>query len=1544
MGPTPTDASPGATFSPAVGRWFAGAFEAPTRAQDLGWPAIAAGDHTLLLAPTGSGKTLAAFLWAIDRIVHDPVPPTSERCRVLYLSPLKALAVDVERNLRTPLVGIRRESERELGGDSAVHLPTVGIRTGDTPSDERRRMQRSPPDILVTTPESLYLMLTSQAREMLRAVRWVIVDEIHSVAATKRGSHLSLSLERLEELTPSPPQRIGLSATQRPLDEIARFLGGFDGETRQPRPVTIIDASGDKVLDIEVVVPVDDMANLPDQVEGEPEARPERSIWPFVHPRLLDLIEEHRSTLIFVNARRLAERLAARLNELHRERTGTEGGPDLVLAHHGSLSRERRLLIEDALKRGELRALVATSSLELGIDMGAVDLVVQVESPGSVARGLQRIGRAGHQVGEPSVGKIFPKYRGDLLEAAVTVPRMRAGLVEETRYPRNPLDVLAQQIVAACALDEWDVDALLAMVRRSASFAELPDDAFTAVLDLLSGRYPSDEFSGLRPRIVWDRVGGRVRAREGAARVAIVNGGTIPDRGLFGVFLPDGTRVGELDEEMVYESRSGDTFVLGASAWRIEEVTRDRVVVTPAPGEFARVPFWKGDKPGRPLELGRALGAATRELHAATPEVANERLRGEFGLDERAASNLLGYLAEQAEATGVLPDDRTVVVERFPDEIGDWRVCVLTPFGARVHAPWALALEARLGERLGSPLEVMWSDDGIVMRLPEAYESIPVDHLLLDPDEIEDLVVAQLPATGLFAARFREASARALLLPRRRPGERTPLWQQRQRAADLLEVASRYPSFPMILEATRECLRDVFDLPALREVLTDLRSRTIRLATVDTRHASPFAQSLLFGWIAVYMYEGDAPLAERRAAALSLDRDLLRELLGTDELRELLDPEVVGAVELELQRLAPDSFRVRHADDLHDLLRELGDLTVSEIAARTAASPADTEARASALVDELVVEHRAIRVAVAGETRWAAAEDAARYRDALGAAIPRGLPDVFGEPVADPLVDLLARTARTHGPFTTAEVAARFGLSPGEVHDALQRLEDAGRIAAGEFRPGGTTREWCDLDVLRRLRRRTLATLRREIEPVEPEVLARFLAAWHGIGAGRRGKEALVEALGQLQGAAIPASVLESEVLPARVDGYRPAMLDELCASGELCWAGAGSIGASDGRIVLAFRDRASTLLVDAAPSGQDDAASPLHDRLRRAPGARRRVLLARPARRRSRRRRARARRHHGARRAVGPRVVGRGDQRQPRRAARAPRESPPVPGRPSAPGAALASRSARGRRPVVPRGRAPPAAAAHPPPWSKPAPSSCSSATGCSPAKRCEQRVRARASAVASPPCTPTCAPSRRRGVCGVATSSPVSAPRSSRLPGAADRLRGERESDDHDAVVLAATDPAQPYGAAIGWPELAGRPSRSPGARCVLRDGHLLAYVERGGHAVLTNGDDHTAWVEALAALVKDGHVRRVDLRTVDGLPARTAPAAEALREAAGRHSPTTGSAPTTTSERSPTSPSTPRNRRPYTAWPTRWAPSRLDAWPTSCCGNRRRSACDP
>ncbi|MCU1352608.1 MAG: putative ATP-dependent helicase, partial [Acidimicrobiales bacterium] len=1117
------------------------------------------------------------------------------------------------------MAGIRLAAER-MG--TPVHEPEIGMRTGDTPADQRRRLVRQPPDLLITTPESLYLMLTSAARDTLANVEAVIIDEIHALAATKRGSHLALTLERLDEQCARPPQRIGLSATQRPLEEIARFLGGF-GADRRPRPVTIVDAGMRKQLDIEVVVPVDDMGEL-GTIINEPTSGPaaagpvRRSIWPAMHPKLLELVQQHRSTLIFVNARRLAERLATRLNELAAEQAaaadagGAGGGstgagagaspysagesygapptvPELVKAHHGSLSKERRLVIEDELKSGRLKGLVATSSLELGIDMGAVDLVIQVESPGAVARGLQRIGRAGHQVGEPSRGKLFPKHRADLVEAAVVVQRMHDGLIEHTTYPRNPLDVLAQQIVAMSALDEWSVTDLAAVVRRAAPFAELTDDVFDSVLDLLSGRYPSDQFAELRPRIVWDRANGTIRGRAGAQRLAVTSGGTIPDRGLYGVFLPDGTRVGELDAEMVYESRVGETFLLGASTWRIEDITHERVVVVPAPGQPGKMPFWHGDGPGRPLELGRALGEFVREVRALPPAEGVARLRARHDLDERAAANLLLYLDEQAEATGAVPDDRTIVVERFREEIGDWRVCILSPFGAQVHAPWAMALRARLLERWGTEVELMWSDDGIVLRLPEAVDELPLDELLVDPDEIDEIVIAQLPSTAMFAARFREAAARALLLPRRRPDRRTPLWQQRQKAADLLAVAAQHPTFPILLEATRECCNDIFDLPALRGLLRDLRSRRVRVVPVDTPRASPMAQSLLFGWVAVYMYEGDAPLAERRAAALALDRDLLRELLGAEELRELIDPEVLATLEAELQRLV-EGRQARDPDEVHDLLRVLGPLGAAEVAARSAFDPGDALAG-------LVADRRAIEVGIGGEPRWAAAEDAGRLRDALGCAVPLGLPGAFTEPVDQPLDGLVSRYARTHGPFLTCEVADRFGVEPDRVRAALDRLAADGRIARGEFRPDGVEREWCDDEVLRLLRRRSLAALRREVEPVDSAALARFLPRWQGVGLPRRGVDGLVEVLGSLQGASIPASVLEADVLPARIPAYVPSDLDALCTAGDLVWVGAGPLGSTDGRVRLVFRDQVDLLVPEPDADARPDTA--LHDALR---------------------------------------------------------------------------------------------------------------------------------------------------------------------------------------------------------------------------------------------------------------------------------------------------------------------------------------------------------
>src|SRR3954468_12288085 len=771
-------------FSATTRTWFEAAFEGATPAQELGWPAIATGGHTLIQAPTGSGKTLAAFLYGIDRLNAAP----GEGLRLLYVSPLKALNYDIERNLRGPLAGLRAELR-------------VGVRTGDTPQKERAAMVRNPPDILITTPESLFLLLTSQARETLRGIETVILDEVHAVAGTKRGAHLALSLERLDRLTRTPIQRVGLSATQRPLAEIGRFVAGG-------RPIELVDAGRAKELDLRVVVPIDDMRELastselsyPVPADGEEmDAGTERnsqSIWPSIYPEILKLVREHRSTIVFVNNRRLAERLALRLNELADE--------EIARAHHGSIAREQRVEIEELLKRGSIPCLVATSSLELGIDMGAVDLVIQVESPKSVARGLQRVGRAGHSLGEVSRGRIFPKFRADLLEAAVIAQRMQEGAIEETVIPRNPLDVLAQQIVAICAEDEIGVDELHELVRGAYPFADLPRTQLDNVLDMLAGRYPSDEFAELRPRIIWDRTAGVIRGRPGAGRLAVTNAGTIPDRGLYGVHLVDGGgRVGELDEEMVYEARAGQTFLLGASTWRIEEITRDRVLVSPAPGVPGAVPFWKGEGVGRPYELGQEIGKFSRDL-LATPRAAALQKLADGGLAPFAAQNLLTFLEEQQNATSAVPSDRTVVVERFRDEIGDWRVCILTPFGARVHAPWALALGARLRETLGLEVQSIWSDDGIALHLPDTDTPPPTEELLLAPDELEELVVAEVGQSALFGARFRENAARALLIPRRRPGERTPLWQQRLKAQGLLQVARKYSSFPIVLETYRE--------------------------------------------------------------------------------------------------------------------------------------------------------------------------------------------------------------------------------------------------------------------------------------------------------------------------------------------------------------------------------------------------------------------------------------------------------------------------------------------------------------------------------------------------------------------------------------------------------------------------------------------------------------------------------------------------------------------------------------------------------------------
>jgi ATP-dependent Lhr-like helicase len=1489
----PPAADPLAPFSPAVREWFAATFEAPTEAQARGWAAISEGRHTLIHAPTGSGKTLAAFLWTLDRLARQPRPreehPTT--VRVLYISPLKALAYDIERNLQAPLTGIGLAAERL--GERRPEI-TLATRTGDTPQEDRRQLVRHPPDILVTTPESLYLLLTSQAREILRGVEHVIVDEVHAMAGTKRGAHLALSLERLEQLRPegaASPQRIGLSATQRPLEVTARFLGGIGPD----REVTVVDAGTRKELDLQVVVPVEDMSSLgevlpPEEQPGGSAERQEArtSIWPSIHPRILDLIREHRSTIVFTNSRRLAERLAQRLNEL--------AGEDLVRAHHGSIAREQRLTIEEELKNGHLPALVATSSLELGIDMGAVDLVVQVESPTSVSRGLQRIGRAGHQVGAPSKGVIFPKYRGDLLECAVVTERMHEGAIEETRLPRNPLDVLAQQLVAMAVMDRWSVNELHGLVTRAAPFETLSREVLEGVLGMLAGAYPSDEFAELRPRVVWDRVTDVVEGRRDARVVAVTSGGTIPDRGLFPVRMVGepgvpGRQVGELDEEMVYETRAGEVLTLGASSWRVEAIEPNQVLVTPAPGEPGKLPFWKGDAVGRPIEVGRAVGALTRELEtdlargAAGRRAALGRLRERNDLDGLASENLVAYLEDERAITGGLPTDQRIVVERFHDELGDWRLVVLTPFGGRVHAAWTLAIEARLGERLGTEVQTIWSDDGIAVRLPEAQVNVEgiEDALFPDPEEVEDLVVVQVGNSSLFGSRFRENAARALLLPRRRPGTRTPLWQQRQRAADLLAVASRYGSFPILVETYRECLSDVFDLPALREVLSGVQRREISVHSVETVKPSPFASSLLFDYVAIYMYEGDAPLAERRAQALTLDRDLLRELLGQEELRELIDPEALADLELSLQALTDDRL-ASAADGLHDLLRRLGDLTVEEAGARVDGGVKAAEP----FLAELASSRRAVAVRIGGEERWIAIEDVARYRDGLGVQPPQGVPAAFLAPATQALDGLLARWARTHGPFLAPAPAGRWGVPLGQVEDALERLLTTGTVLRGEFRPGGAEREWCDPDVLRQLRRRSLARLRREVEPVEPAALARFLPAWQGVVqagesrptlAHQAALERMAEVVDQLAGVRIPASVLERDVLPARIPGYQPALLDELGSLGEVAWVGQGSLGRDDGRIVLHRPGREALRPIDrGAAATEPRPAEERHDRIREHLASRGasfyRELFA---------------------------AAGGGTDREVLDALWDLVWAGEVTNDTFAPLRALRwkrpGRDAR-RRPGRLTSLGPPEAAGR---WSLVQPPDTSvTAT---------ERAHALATSLLERHGVVTREAVVAEGVeGGYAATYPILRAMEEAggirrgyfveglgaaqfaLSGALERLRTVREPAPGEPMVhlLAATDPAQPYGAALPWPrrdEDDRRPlQRAAGAYVVLIDGSAAAYLERGGASLqlLPPADDPEVLrlaVTALRTLVTDGRVRELVIKRVDGEPVSTSVRREAL-----------------------------------------------------------------
>jgi ATP-dependent Lhr-like helicase len=1501
--PASLNVVPLSSFSPGVRQWFEQAFAAPTPAQQQAWPAIARGENVLVSAPTGSGKTLAAFLWALDRLSAPPPtgaggarPTLGSGTRVVYVSPLKALAYDIERNLRTPLRGI--------GADEV----SVGIRTGDTPQRERAAMMRKPPDILITTPESLYLILTSRAREMLGNVEAVIVDEIHAVAHSKRGSHLALTLERLEAHvrdsgTPSNAhgkeiQRIGLSATQNPLEEIGRYLVG------PRRKVKIIDAGARKQLDLRIEVPVESMSEPAaadpsrdplEPVQGGESTR--NSIWPAIYPELLAQVKAHNSTIIFVNNRRSAERVALRLNEL--------AEADIARAHHGSLAREERTKVEELLKAGKLPCLVATSSLELGIDMGAVDLVLQIESPKSVARGLQRIGRAGHGVNEVSRGRIFPKFRGDLLECAVVVRRMHEGLIEPTVVTRNALDVLAQQVVAIAVSAEPDgvsVEELHVLVTSSYSYAELSRELLENVLDMLDGRYPSKEFGELRARIVWDRVGGTIRARKGSRQLAIANAGTIPDRGLFAVTLPDGRRVGELDEEMVYEARPGQAFLLGASCWRIEEIGRDRVIVTPAPGAPGAVPFWKGDSVGRPKELGEAIGAFSRWAVEQQPET----LERDYDLDERAARNLLAYLREQQSATRVLPSERTIVLERFRDEIGDWRLCVLSPYGGRVHAAWGLALSARIREQLGLEADAITSDDGIVLHLPDLdaddAEALPsiAELVMLDPEEVEQAITAELGGSALFGARFRENASRALLIPRAYPGRRTPLWQQRLKAQNLLEVARRYADFPIVLETYRECLKDVLDVPGLQSLLRALHTREISLVEVETATASPFASSLLFDYVATYMYEGDTPNAERRAAALSLDRDLLRELLGQEELRELLDPDALQRVEDDLQH-SSEITRATGRDGLHDVLRHVGDLTAAEIAQRVfeGIDPAP-------MLGELERERRAIRLRVGGEERYIAADEAGLYRDALGAAPPGGLPEAFLEDVPDALRVLVARHARTHGPFTTEELHARYGVDAAAV---LRELERDGAIVRGELRPGGSGREWCDVEVLRRLRRASLAALRKEIEPTDQRSLAAFLPSWQGVdrhsGAGA-GIDRLREVLVPLQGLALPAEIWERDVLPRRTGAYSQSWLDSLCASGELVWVGAGPLGRS-GRVALYFREDApligpppgagrrapgggasavegpehellrarlsagpcffSDLLAEVEPPAEElrealwdlvwageatnDAWAPL-----RAP----RLVLARgPSQQRA-----------GVRR-FGQRRTGAQSQVQGRWSLTAPIFA---------------------RRSIADGGASAPASE-HLRTLAELLLERYGILT--------REQVLAEGIKGGFAMLYDTLSNLETLGVCRRGYFIEGMGGAQFALPGAVERLRAARSpspgaNERARALVIAAADPAQPYGAALAWPKRERqdrRPSRVAGAYVVLVDDQPAIYVERGGRGLLTLSDAPggqgadlndaplTEALRALAEAVRAGRVPKLSLERIDGEPAIASELVAALRE---------------------------------------------------------------
>lgn len=1544
-----------AKFRPQVAGWFADVFAAPTPVQEQAWEAISGGANALVVAPTGSGKTLAAFLWALNSLVEregqTALPLSNEPSRegahdgvrVLYISPLKALGVDVENNLRAPLNGIARTAER-LG----LEVPdiTVGVRSGDTPQAERARQVRKPPDILITTPESAYLMLTSKAAGILKTVDTVIIDEIHALAGTKRGVHLALTLERLG-LIAGEFQRIGLSATVRPLSAVANFLGG-------DRPVDIIAPPAKKHWQLDVHVPVEDMSDLPTPEQGSPigeatvddplgitegpqdalrlyaqrgetntqggvgdSALPTaKSIWPFIEEELYAEVMEKRSTLVFVNSRRTAERLTSRLNELYAQEHDPESlspatrrdpaqlmkqvdvagkAPAVIArAHHGSVSKDERALTETMLKEGTLKAVVATSSLELGIDMGAVELVVQVESPPSVASGLQRVGRAGHSVGAVSHGSFYPKHRADLVQSALTVARMEEGLIEEMHSPRNPLDVLAQQTVAAVVAsasagtsEGLEADAWYDTVRRAWPYKDLAREVFDSVLDLVSGVYPSTDFAELKPRVVYDRVTGVLTPRPGAQRVAVTNGGTIPDRGMFGVFLV-GTgeagsaprRVGELDEEMVYETRVGDIFTLGATSWRVEEITRDQVRVTPAPGHTGRLPFWNGDSAGRPYELGKALGAFRREAFS-DPSVVR-------GADENARRNIAAYLQEQNEATGLIPDEKTLLLERFTDELGDWRVLLHTPFGRPVNAAWALAVGQRVAERTGMDAQAVAGDDGIVLRLPQGEADPDAALFLFDADEIADIVTEQVGNSALFASRFRECAARALLLPRRNPGKRAPLWQQRQRAEQLLDVARNYPSFPIILETVRECVQDVYDLPALTEVMRELAHRRIRIAEVTTEQPSPFASSLLFNYTGAFMYEGDSPLAEKRAAALALDPALLAKLLGTVELRELLDGSIIAEVHAQLQRTTPER-QARTTEEVADLLRVLGPIPVEEFGAH-----ATVPLRA---LDALGA--RIMRVRINGREHLAQALDAPLLRDGLGIPVPPGIPAQQAT-ITDALDQLISRWARTRGPFVARDVQEAFGLSAAVTHSTLSGLDS---ILAGHYRQGVEEQEYCAAEVLKVIRSRSLAAARAATQPVSPAAFGRFLPDWQQVAAvGRRpvlrGVDGVFAVIEQLAGVRMPASAWESLILPARVGDYSPTMLDELTTGGEVLIVGAGKAGSNDPWIMLLPVDYAAQLapqvsaeeaglsllqtqLLEALQGGGSYLISDIQSQLSGTVEEVREALwglveagLVSPdsfapirAHLAAGGRAGRAA-HRARRRPTRSRLrMGRTSFAQAHNASGSP-TAPDVVGRWSLSVRAASDATSR--------------SIAHGEAWLD------------------RYGVLTRGSVVAEDVLGGFALAYKvlsgfeesGKAMRGYVIEGLGAAQFST--PAVIDRLRGVDDSPDvtgwpsgtrePQAYVLAATDPANPYGAALSWPttdagESAARPTRAAGALVVLMDGLPVVHLTRGGRTLTTffnalpEGIERTEVLAAVLAglneLVAAGHLSKVVIEKANGRP---------------------------------------------------------------------------